>query len=65
MGAVTPYEIELATALGHCSGWTAAQFLDDMVALTRNKPIRELTGVLNKGVSSTGGNSKHPRKPKR
>jgi hypothetical protein len=58
MGAMTPQEIELATALDHCSGWTPAQFLDDMVALAKNQPIRELTGVLNKGASSTGGTAR-------
>jgi hypothetical protein len=40
---MTPFEIELAKALGRVSGWVGARFCEDMARAAVSKPEDELT----------------------
>lgn len=40
---MTPFEIELAAALGRVSGWTGARFLDSISNIAKHSPDQELS----------------------
>lgn len=40
---MTPFEIELAGALGRVSGWVGARFLDSISHIAKNTPGAELS----------------------
>lgn len=40
---MTPFEIELAGALGRVSGWVGARFLDSVSHMAKNAPEAELS----------------------
>src|ERR1700722_2750252 len=40
---MTPHEIELASALGNCSGWVGSRFMRDLARDAKTDPTKELT----------------------
>ena len=40
---MTPHEIELASALGHCAGWVGSRFMRDIAHAAKTDPTQELT----------------------